>query len=213
MHFPGDFQPAQAGDFIGPAARVAAALDRLATLTRETGRPSAHLFIGDPGAGKSALCKFVIARLTGIPVGAQRGHWGIRFYNGKNVNADVIRDLDIELKSRPMFGGWRVAWIDEVDMLTRDAQVLMLTLLEELPPFTIVLATSNEDFSGESKERRFQSRFQTWPVGSPSADEIKTFLVDRFGLGELTAAGIAECAGGDVRAALRDADRLAVAAA
>jgi DNA polymerase III delta prime subunit len=151
------------------------------------------LLHGDPGCGKSAACRL-------IGDGIAREH-SISRLSACQLNADMVRDWLHECRySR---SEWRVYHLDECDAINPTVGVLMLQFLDEVPPMTAVLCTSNESL-GELSDR-FQSRFQTIQVRRPAPDHIADFLAGRWPKLADVAQEIAGQCGGDVRAALNDA--------
>src|SRR5262245_21703383 len=146
---PSHYKPLTIPDFIGPAACVAAQLDRLLALSIPSGAPLKILLLGKPGIGKTELANYVMRRL-----GADR--WHTTLLNGSKVGIDEIEDIARSLHHKDLFGAYRVVRFEEVDKMSRAAQVRALTLLDELPPCSAVICTSNCKL--EELEERFQSR-------------------------------------------------------
>ncbi|MEN6636982.1 MAG: hypothetical protein ABFC56_14100, partial [Clostridiaceae bacterium] len=104
-----------------------------------------------------------------------------------------------------LFGDWQVKIINEVDVMPRDAQDAMLSLMDEMPTHRAIICTSNLDLSQLTP--RFQTRLQAVKVESPTDEEIATFLNRNWPeIKPQTAAQIAFGAAGNVRAACMDAD-------
>ena len=184
--------PGGPAEMIGKAASVARVLCGRAA-SGET-RPIKALLYGDPGVGKSAICRMVANRLVEHSA-------GIHHASGCQVSPDTVRDWLHDLHYR--LDGWRVFWIDEVDSVSPGVEVLLLQLLDLLPDCNAALFTSNATMTGITA--RFQSRTQAIQVERPAAAAVERFLLERWpGLGE-AAREIAEANGGDVRASLNDA--------
>lgn len=198
-----NYKPTKPEQFLGPARKVAEALAKIALHRRQTGEPLKILLNGPPGTGKSSLAEFTVAQLGGTKFSTQK-------YNGTDVNIDKVTELRSKLSLRDMFGDFRVIHVDEADKIPHIAQVAFLTLLDDLPSQAAVICTSNCHL--EEFEKRFQSRFETYTVKGPAADEIATFL-RTMGVNPKAAARIAELSCGDVRAALNDASSELVLAA
>jgi hypothetical protein len=82
------------------------------------------------------------------------------------------------------------------------AQDLLLTYLDHMPPNTAFIGTSNLDLRQFTE--RFQSRLQQFKVSTPENDDIEK-LIKRWKVAKVNASQIAVGCGGNVRAALLDA--------
>lgn len=182
---------------IGPSGHLLAAM--LAKITRLD--PSKDvlksMFIGEPGIGKSEIAMAMALALAG----GQR--LAVERVNGANVTAELVRAWTQSYACSSLFSDWRPLVIEEVDKLSSQAQVLMLTFLDTLMPGRAVLCTSN--LEAKDLTPRFQTRFQLWQVAPPKDAEIEAMLVER-GLPPSIARQIAVSAAGNVRAALLDAE-------
>lgn len=189
--------PATATGFIGPAARIATSLEIKVRALRAAERPFRAFFCGPAGVGKTALCLMAARQLTGSEL-------GFEMLNGANVTADVVRRWHDEFFAGSMFNAWRALVIDEADCISPQAQRLMLTFLDQLPARRAVFCTSNA--TDAELIERFQSRFQLWNVPAPTVGEITAILRRSApALPEITLRDIAAGCGGNVRAALNDA--------
>lgn len=103
-----------------------------------------------------------------------------------------------------LFSDWQVRMVEELDRVPRDAQDLLLHYLDKLPAKTVFIGTSNLQL--DLLQERFQTRLRTWKVEPPNTAELCTYLMERKGLNKTVAASIAVGSGGNVRAALLDAD-------
>lgn len=185
--------PKKPDDLIGKARSVAKVY--CAKAKSGCDDPLRLLFYGDPGIGKSATCKIIASELAEHPM-------CLRHMSAKQIKADDVRDWMHEL--RYLNDQWRVYWIEEVDAVNPDVEVLLLQFLDELPKKHAVLVTSNEQMSGISG--RFQSRFLAVKFERPTVDDTKKFLLSHWPeLGKKVAMEIAETNNGDVRASLNDA--------
>ena len=194
MNNPCSFIPREPKDFIGQTAKLAHLLWRKAETVKQTPQAVKMLVIGPPGTGKTAVMDMFASRLAGHSC-------QVESINGRNVTAEQVRAWHETACYRPLCGGYRVIIINELDLATACAQDLLLSLLDSMPPWFAVLATSNQNLSGLAE--RFQTRFQQFRVASPDSMTIAGFL-HHFGLnGEC--ANIAEKSKGNVRAALLDA--------
>ena len=115
----------------------------------------------------------------------------------------VGRELRVAgLGTLSLFGVYSVRIINEKDRCTREAQDLLLSYLDRLPPGRAVIGTSNLQL--DLLTERFQTRFQSIKLMSPSTDDIAALLRRHWPVDRATAARIAVGSGSCVRAALAD---------
>lgn len=187
--------PLDPSDFIGTAREVAGILAvKMEKLLSSA--PLRLLFFGPPGTGKTALAAWLAARLAGHSSNIDRK-------SGKQIGVDEVRRWMAALGMGSLFG-YQVRLINELDQCSNDAQVMLLEYADELRPGTALIATSNLDIQHLSE--RFQTRWMQYHIAGPSQDEIASLLVQRFALHPDAAQRIAFGAGGNVRAALLDAE-------
>jgi AAA+ superfamily predicted ATPase len=181
---------------IGPAKRIEAAMHRKLQRPdfRQSG-PHKLLFYGPPGTGKSVLAHSMAMEID--PAGRNTLK-----VNGKEVTVDVVRGWRNTMHTQPLDRGCWVTLIDELDLASNDAQNLMLSWLDAMPWFSVVLATSNQEIG--SLQERLHTRFQAIEFGVPSAADIYAGLVG-YGIPEAPARQIAEGCDGNVRSAEMDA--------
>lgn len=67
---------------------------------------------------------------------------------------------------------------DELDHCSREAQDLLLTYLDHLPPARALLGTSNLQL--DLLTERFQTRFQSVRLLPPATEELAEFLASRW---------------------------------
>jgi DNA polymerase III delta prime subunit len=160
------------------------------------GIPTAQrwLFLGDPGIGKTEAALALARRLTSHPSCIEQ-------VNGQSCSVELVRNWRDSLPYRPMFGDG-VKLIDELDLASLPAQNELLTVLEKLPPWQHVIATTNKTLNALAP--RLQTRFQQYPFGPVPTGELATLLT-RFGVAASVAASIAASVAGNVRAGLLDA--------
>lgn len=194
---PSLFVPTSPDHFIGPAAPVAKILAAKASQLNTLGKGTAKiLLLGPPGTGKTTLANMFANMLAGHPS-------QIESVNGRNVNIDLVRSWQEAMRYCPLWGKFSVRIVNEMDTCPAAAQDLLLTFLDELPSNTAFIGTSNLDL--REMTERFQTRLQQFKVGNVSTEQIAFMLSDRFDLSDKVANQIAVGSGGNVRAALLDA--------
>lgn len=111
---------------------------------------------GPPGTGKTTAA-WAIGRLLGCDIDQMELGGVVEIASGQQ-DGRAVSDLAGVLRMRPMYGsGWRVAIVNEADAMTRQAELVWLDVLENLPPRVMVVFTTN---SLEGMSERFQSRCQ-----------------------------------------------------
>ena len=195
---PMNWKPASPDDLIGQARRVAKAqvtkAQRLAGADPATASMKLLLY-GPPGVGKTSVVEMVARELTGSPL-------AIEDFNGREVTVEVVREWMRGLAYGSLFSRWSVRIVNELDRCSKEAQDLLLTYLDRLPPGRALLGTSNLQL--DLLTERFQTRFQAVKLLPPETEELADFLLARWPVPKQTAAQIAEGSGGCVRAALAD---------
>jgi replication-associated recombination protein RarA len=199
---PSVYVPRVAGDFIGPALKLASLLDRKAEHCKASGDAIKVLVYGVPGVGKTALANFLASRLTTHPSETES-------INGRNVSVELIRRWQESARYASLFGGYTVKIINELDTCPRAAQDLLLTYLDEMGTRTAFVGTSNLDLTLLAE--RFQSRLQQFKLTAPDTAALASFI-GRWQLPSRVCAQIAVGSGGNVRAALLDAQSMLEAA-
>jgi replication-associated recombination protein RarA len=193
---PMNWRPRLAEDLIGQAKRVA--LAQVGKAKRLSADPSATmklLLYGPPGVGKTSVVELVALQLAGTPL-------SIEDYNGREVTVDLVREWMKQLPYGSLFGAWTVKIVNELDRCSREAQDLLLTYLDRLPPGRAFLGTSNLQL--DLLTERFQTRFQAIKLTPPTTEELASFLSAHWPVPAATASQIAVGSGGCVRAALAD---------
>ena len=194
---PMSFRPKSPDDLIGQAGDVARAHVAKARRLREQRTGSCKLLLyGPPGVGKTTIAELVASELTG---GVR---FGVEDYNGKEVTVDVVRQWMTSLAYGNLFSDWSVKIVNELDRCTKDAQDILLTYLDKLPPGKAFIGTSNLQL--DLLTERFQTRFQSVKLAAPGTEEIAGFLMRRWKTPKPVALQIAVGSGGCVRAALAD---------
>lgn len=195
---PMNWKPASPDDLIGQAKRVAKAqvtkARRLAATDPANGSMKLLLY-GPPGVGKTSVVEMVARQLTGSPL-------AIEEFNGREVTVEVVREWMRGLAYGSLFSRWSVRIVNELDRCSKEAQDLLLTYLDRLPPGRALLGTSNLQL--DLLTERFQTRFQAVKLLPPETEELAAFLAARWSVPKQTAVQIAVGSGGCVRAALAD---------
>lgn len=192
---PACYRPAQPEDLIGPARKIAAVLmDRAREADRERA-PMKLLFYGSPGLGKSVLAGMVAMALG-------RTEFNIERFNGKQIDVERVRGWMDRLHCRSMFDGYQVWLVDEADTMSKDAQNLLLTFLDQLKDRRAFIATSNLQL--QLLQERFHTRFQKFKVGQPSTEDMVHWLVEKWKTSTERAVELSIGSGLNVRAALMD---------
>lgn len=185
---------------IGPAGELAAVLTaKAARAKRAASAPVKLLLYGVPGVGKSHLAAALARDLTGH-------HLAVEHVNGKDVTIELVRSWMQELPySGSLFADWTVKLVDELDQCSRDAQTLLLTYLDKLPACRAFVATSNLQL--DLLQERFHTRLQQFRVEPPTTEDIAAHLLGNHPrLARAVAEQIAVGSGGNVRAAMLDAE-------
>jgi len=199
---PSVYVPRSASEFIGPAFKLASLFDHKAANCRKAGDTVKVLIYGAPGIGKTALANYLASQLTVHPT-------EIESVNGRSVSVELIRHWQQSACYGSLLGGYTVKIINELDTCPRAAQDLLLTFLDEMGPRTAFIGTSNLELSLLAE--RFQSRLQQFKLAAPDTSALVDFIA-RWQLPPKLCAQIAVGSGGNVRAALLDAQSVMEAA-
>jgi replication-associated recombination protein RarA len=129
--------------------------------------PSAWLFVGNPGVGKTSMALALAGQ-----IGAELHH-----IPSQKCTADAIDNVVRQCWYAPMTpGGLHIVLVDEADRMTPSAQLALLSKLDAtaFPPNTIFVFTCNET---GSLEPRFLSRCRVIEFSSYGmAGEIAAYL-------------------------------------
>ena len=193
---PMNWRPATADELIGQARAIAAAQVAKARRLREGSNAACKLLLyGPPGVGKTTVADLVALALTGSKL-------SVESYNGKEVTVDAVRDWMGTLPYGSLFSNWSVKIINELDRCSKDAQDILLTYLDKLPPGKALIGTSNLQL--DLLTERFHTRFQSIKLTAPGTEEIAGFLLSHWKVPRDVALRIAVGSGGCVRAAMAD---------
>ena len=100
--------------------------------------PKAFLFAGPTGVGKTTA-----ARALGNDLGVS-ADWGLTVLKSAEADGAAVDDALRALRHSCPFGsGWRLVLVDEADLMTPKAAHLWLSALEDLPPRSVVVFTTN----------------------------------------------------------------------
>jgi DNA polymerase III gamma/tau subunit len=109
--------------------------------------PSAWLFVGPSGVGKTSMAQALCAEI----------HGELHHIPSQKCNAQAIEDTCHTCHFVPLNGGMHVVLIDEADRMAPAAQLALLSKLDAtaFPPNTVFIFTCN---STDGLEPRFLSR-------------------------------------------------------
>ena len=140
-NLPAKYLPPTLGDLRGQPAAVAA-LQSFVSHARESGSSAPFIFHGPTGVGKTCA-----AWAMAFDLGCDRDDpymGGVSELPSGKQDGAAVEDLLRMLTLRPLFGsGWKVAIINEADLMTRQAEGIWLDGLERLPPRTAIVFTTN----------------------------------------------------------------------
>ena len=94
----------------------------------------------------------------------------------RQISIQQIRLLRERAQFQPLKGNWRVFLIDQIDRANEQAANSLLKILEEPPPYLILILTAENPYDLLPTIR---SRSVMFPLHRLTDDEMKTFLKDR----------------------------------
>ena len=104
--------------------------------------PVAFLFEGDTGTGKTSAA-LLLAEALGVQID-QESFGGLHQIASGEQTGETVRRTMESLRCRPFFGsGWKVLVVNEADAMTPNAAFVWLDALEDMPPRTVVVFTTN----------------------------------------------------------------------
>jgi replication factor C small subunit len=167
------------------------------------------LFAGEPGTGKTTLAQIIAGKVCGespdnfIEINASDDR-GIDIIRKTVLNA--IRNLSVN-------GGQRVIFLDEADGLTKDAQQILRRPMEKAGKTLFIIACNDIKQIAPAIQSRC-AVFQFQPITKQDVIERLRQICKAEGINLNDAAlyGVAERAGGDVRAAVNELQKQAAKA-
>jgi DNA polymerase III subunit gamma/tau len=112
--------------------------------------PQIFLFSGPTGTGKSSAARALANDLRVHPTA------GLHVLNSGRQNADALESIETEFRFAPMWG-WRLVLAEEADSMSAKAEQVWLSIMEDLPPMTTVVFTTNNP---KKLDQRFRDRTQ-----------------------------------------------------
>jgi hypothetical protein len=135
------YRPRSLAEIRGQRAAVQI-LKRLAQAAADDPTPVALLFHGPSGVGKTASA-WALAAALGCDID-DPAMSGIHEMPSGQQDGEAVRRLLDTLRLRPLMGrGWKVVIVNEADYMTTQAEAIWLDGLENLPPKTVVIFTTN----------------------------------------------------------------------
>ena len=123
--------------------------DTLKNSIKENKIPSAILFCGPKGVGKTTCARIYAREINKEFIQLENYDYAFNIFEldaASNRKIDDIRDLLEKVKIPPQVGKYKVYIIDEVHMLTKEAENAFLKTLEEPPPHIVfILATTEKN--------------------------------------------------------------------
>jgi replication-associated recombination protein RarA len=153
------YRPRNLSHVIGQSAAVA----RLAAFVSAP-YPTAFVFHGETGTGKTSAALAVANEL-----GAD-SEWAVHKISSGEMDAEAVATALKSLRfcACGSGSGWKAVICDEADSMSAKAKQLWLSALENLPPKTVIIFTTNH---AHKFEQRFKDRCECVEFAS-SADQL-----------------------------------------
>jgi DNA polymerase III subunit gamma/tau len=125
--------------------------------------PCALLFQGNSGIGKSVTAKLLASALGCRPEWGELG--GVFHIPSGEQSAETVRECLLNLCYRPFYSErcWRVLIVEEADRISKSAEAVWLSALEDLPNQSVVIFTTNypDDISDRLRDRCLAFGFES----------------------------------------------------
>lgn len=116
--------------------------------------PMAYLFSGETGTGKTSAALALAAEL-GCDM-RQKEFGGVQVLASGEQSAEAVRECCERMWLSPMCGsGWKVFILNEAERMHLQAETIWLDRLENIPPRTVIVFTTNHS---EKLSQRFRDR-------------------------------------------------------
>ena len=172
-----------------------------------------YLFIGEEGIGKKELAKEFSKAILCTSEGDRpcdickacrefNTNNNINFSaineEGSAIKIDQIRNMQNKIAEKPMNSNYKIYLINDVELMTQEAQNCLLKTLEEPPEYiVIILITSNEN----KVLNTIKSRCLKLYFNNLNNEEVKNILENKFGI-ENTSNSFLTAVGGSIKKAL-----------
>lgn len=171
------YRPTTLGDLVGQDEAVFQLREWV-----EAPSETAFLFWGDTGIGKTSAA---LALASDLGVDVAEGEWGGLYQIAAgNQLAEDVREVIRNLAIRPMSGsGWKVLIVNECDRMSEAVAYIWLDALENLPPQSVVIFSTNHV---EKLPRRFVTRCESYQfkAGVDAIGEAVQAFVNRVWFAE-----------------------------
>lgn len=180
------FRPIRFSDVIGQSHVVVPLKNAL----KSSRIPPAILFHGPPGTGKTTLARIIARRLNCAKpneedacgecrpckqISADASPHCVEMDAATRTGVDEVRELQEQINSSTLAGGYRVFILDEAHMLSRNAGNALLKTLEEPPKNVLFILATTEPNKVLPAVR---SRCQQYALAPLKLTEIKTKLAE-----------------------------------
>ena len=185
----------------------------LSNAIKNNGILHSYLFIGEEGIGKkelarefskAILCTSEEDRPCGICKACREFNtnnninFSIINEEGSAIKIDQIRNMQNKIAEKPMNSNYKIYLINDVELMTQEAQNCLLKTLEEPPEYiVIILITSNEN----KVLNTIKSRCLKLYFNNLTNEEVKNILENKFGI-ENTNNSFLTAVGGSIKKAL-----------